>query len=386
MERLSIQTISSEDITSVTLVATYTALDDLALFIQLYLEDLAGGGAYRVCLTKQIGGTGTVYQSPTTGIGVDATEDNLYVGTVPIPVLADDVVKVYVVGLATDSSVSGYVEFFGEEINESFIRSAIGMSSANLDTQLGAIQTDLDNPGQYQADVSSLALESTLTAIKGAGWSDETLAALKSVIDAISSGQLDQSDIRSAVGLASNDLDTQLAALQADLDNPSQYKADVSSLALEATLTAMKGAGWTDETLKAIRDSVSVVDGNVDDILADTDELQSDDIPSALSAIDGKIDTIDSIVDGILVDTGTTIPAQISGLNDLDADTILSSSIDGLYSLKDVFKLMAAMLAAKASGGGTDTITFRDLSDTLDRIIFTVDDDGNRLTATYNLT
>lgn len=38
--------------------------------------------------------------------------------------------------------------------------------------------------GDYKADVSGLALEATLTAIKGAGWSTETLAAIKSAIDA----------------------------------------------------------------------------------------------------------------------------------------------------------------------------------------------------------
>jgi hypothetical protein len=39
--------------------------------------------------------------------------------------------------------------------------------------------------------------------------------------------------------------------------NSSDLKADVSALALEATLTAIKGAGWTVEDLKAIYDIVS---------------------------------------------------------------------------------------------------------------------------------
>jgi len=41
--------------------------------------------------------------------------------------------------------------------------------------------------------------------------------------------------------------------------NSSSLKADVSSLALEATLTAIKGAGWTDETLKAIQEAVEAI-------------------------------------------------------------------------------------------------------------------------------
>jgi len=45
-------------------------------------------------------------------------------------------------------------------------------------------------------------------------------------------------------------------------DAADTYKADVSALALEATLDAMKGAGWTDETLKAIKDAVDAISGD----------------------------------------------------------------------------------------------------------------------------
>lgn len=75
------------------------------------------------------------------------------------------------------------------------------------------ITVDDKQPCVWMADLAEsaqTALEATLTAMKGAGWVDETLT-----------------------------------TIQADLDNPNQYKADVSALALEATLTAMKGAGWT---------------------------------------------------------------------------------------------------------------------------------------------
>lgn len=53
-----------------------------------------------------------------------------------------------------------------------------------------------------------------------------------------------------------SEYDTVIAALQTDLDNPAQYKADVSAIALEATLTAMKGATFSGATdsLEALRD------------------------------------------------------------------------------------------------------------------------------------
>ena len=54
-----------------------------------------------------------------------------------------------------------------------------------------------------------------------------------------------------------NEYDTVIAALQTDLDNPDQYKADVSALATAAALTTHDG-------------KLDTVDGNVDDILLDT--------------------------------------------------------------------------------------------------------------------
>ena len=130
---------------------------------------------------------------------------------------------------------------------------------------------------------SGLALEATLTAMKGAGWTDETLVKIVSDIAAISAGSgataqevweyatrvltagtnIDLSALATAANLAILDgkVDTAdavadaiklktdlipaspaeageytaaIAALQTDLDNPDQFKADVSALATTA--------------------------------------------------------------------------------------------------------------------------------------------------------
>jgi hypothetical protein len=46
---------------------------------------------------------------------------------------------------------------------------------------------------------------------------------------------------------------------------------------------------------------------------------------------------------------------------------------------------MVAVLAGEVSGGGTTTITFRNLDDDTDRVIATVDSSGNRTAFTYDL-
>jgi hypothetical protein len=86
------------------------------------------------------------------------------------------------------------------------------------------------------------------------------------------------------------------------------------------------------------------------------------------TTLDGKITTIDGIVDAILVDTGTTLPAEINAVY----SDVMNATVEGTYTVQEVLRIMAGALAGKLSGGGTTTLTFRDLSDTLDRITATV--------------
>lgn len=60
------------------------------------------------------------------------------------------------------------------------------------------------------------------------------------------------------------------------------------------------------------------------------------------------------------------------------ASVIMDTVVEGTYTVEDIFKITTAILAGKCSGGATTNITFRDLSDTLNRVISTVDASGNR--------
>lgn len=62
-----------------------------------------------------------------------------------------------------------------------------------------------------------------------------------------------------ATGFSTHNAAAIWAAANRELSTPANYKANVSPLALEATLTAMKGAGWSTETLKAIQDAITAV-------------------------------------------------------------------------------------------------------------------------------
>lgn len=82
---------------------------------------------------------------------------------------------------------------------------------------------------------------------------------------------VDAADIRSAIGLATANLDTQLSAINSKTTNLPASPAN------EATLTAMKGAGWVDESLESIQAmngiGFTIVVGDVGEIKAKTDQL-----------------------------------------------------------------------------------------------------------------
>jgi hypothetical protein len=56
--------------------------------------------------------------------------------------------------------------------------------------------------------------------------------------------------------------------------------------------------------------------------------------------------------------------------------------IESGFTAGEILKMLSAVMAGKSSGGGGATITFRDLADSKDRIVATVDSNGNRTAIT----
>jgi hypothetical protein len=116
--------------------------------------------------------------------------------------------------------------------------------------------TDAISAAAVRADAvtklqANLALEATLTAIKGAGWDTQTLAAIDVLIDAIKA----KTDNLPADPADDSDIDSQLAAIKAVVDNVHDtdlpaVKAETASIledtgtTLPATLATL--AGYTD--------------------------------------------------------------------------------------------------------------------------------------------
>jgi len=68
------------------------------------------------------------------------------------------------------------------------------------------------------------------------------------------------------------------------------------------------------------------------------------------------------------------------------ATTLLATAVDGTTTVAESIRLHNSALGGKASGLDTTTATYRDLADSKDRIVATVDADGNRSAVTRTLT
>lgn len=107
-------------------------------------------------------------------------------------------------------------------------------------------------------------------------------------------------------------------------------------------------------------------------------------------------------VDLSTTDTGTAGPlfvkGSVSGVDDViaiydvaaDANTFAdalldrSAGVETNRTLRQALRLILSVLAGKASGLGGTTATFRDTNDSKDRIVATVDADGNRSAVTLD--
>jgi hypothetical protein len=91
-------------------------------------------------------------------------------------------------------------------------------------------------------------------------------------------------------------------------------------------------------------------------------------------------------------------PSDVKVVKTADADTWLlgtagadahldkANGVETGYTLRQVLRLICAVLLGKVSGGQTGTETFKSINGTDTRVVFTDDGLGNRTAATYTVT
>jgi hypothetical protein len=96
-------------------------------------------------------------------------------------------------------------------------------------------------------------------------------------------------------------------------------------------------------------------------------------------------DQIATAVWSAIASSNNTTGTMGEKLNDAgSASNPWNETLEGTYTAADMMRIVTAVLAGKVSGGGTGVETFRDINDTKDRVVSTVDSNGNRTSVTID--
>lgn len=302
---------------------------------------------------------------------------NASMGSVTISGLATSDIKVYKGSSMTQrSSTSGFSLIDTDGID---LDGIVGLHGIALDL------SDNTDSGFYAADNQYFVVLDNIV-VNGQTVSPmiatfdivEAPSTLEEVIDGIWNAVLGDYAISGSTGEALS-----LAATAANVPSASDiatavWGAATRLLTAGTNIVLAKGTGvtgFTDLDAAGVRTAVGLGSANLDTQLGTIDG-NVDTTLAGVVTIDGKIDTIDGIVDAILADT-----AEIANISDAIGERLL----DGAITWEEALRGMAAVLLGKASGLATTTATYRDLNDTKDRVIATVDGDGNRSAVTRDL-
>ena len=251
---------------------------------------------------------------------------------------------------------------------------------SDIDAQLAAIKAET----ALIVEDTATTIPATLATIEGKiDTADTVVDAIKAKTDNLPTDPADDSDIDTAIAAVKTvvdailvdtgtTLDGKITAILADTNELQAELADggrtdlLIDAILEDTGTTIPG------TITTIDNEVAVIDGIVDAILADTNELQTDLTDGG--RLDLLIDAIKTETASILEDTGTDGVVLTAGA----VDAILDEVVVGTYTMRQLLTVFASALAGKLSGGGTTTLTFRGINDASDVIVATVDANGNR--------
>lgn len=304
---------------SITLDASASASNDFYLHSYIRIVGGTGSGQNWRVINAYVGATKVASITPNWITAPDNTSVFVIAGSAESHVRQVEASAITATSLATDAITAAKlaadavaeIQSGLSTLTQADIRTAVGLASANLDTQLSALSTALTTIDDF--------LDTEIAAILAA-------------------------------------VDTEVAAIKAKTDNLPTDPADASDIAasfssIASTLSTI--AAYIDTEVAAI---LAAVDTEVAAIKAKTDNLPTD--PADQSALEALIDAVPTAAENA-------------------AAILAAGDVDG-YSLEETLKLCLAALAGKLSGAATTTIVIRAADDSKDRITATVDADGNR--------
>lgn len=261
------------------------------------------------------------------------------------------------------------------------VRSAVGLASANLDTQLDALPTAAENADAVWDEARA---DHTTAGSFGQGAASVQGNVTGSVASVTAGVTLAASAVQAIWDALTSALTTvgSIGKLLVD-----RIDAAISSRLASASYTA------PDNT------SITAIKAKTDNLPADP--ADASDIAASFTTVNTKLDTIDDLIDTEVTaikaktDLIPASPAAVGSAMTLtsgERDALATAHLDladgvetGL-TVRENHRVAFAACGGKLSGAATTTVNIRNKADTKNRIAATVDADGNRSAVTLDLT
>jgi hypothetical protein len=285
-------------------------------------------------------------------------------------------------GAPVGASISADLAAVQADTDNLQTRIPAALVSGRIDASVGAMAANVMTAAAAAADLttelqSGLATAANLATV--AGYLDTEIAAILAdtnelQTDWVNGGRLDlildarasqtsvddlptNAELATALGTAD---DATLAAIAA-LNNLSSAQAQTAAAAALTAYDPPTNAEMEARTLIAANYATAA---GVSAVETDTQDIQSR-LPAAL--VSGRMDaTVDA-----------------TGMESGAIDAILDDTIgDGTLTFRQALRVLVAGMAGKLSGAATTTVTIRNLADSADVVVATVDADGNRSAVT----
>lgn len=393
MRLIETDTLSNQNISSALEVGSYTADADREMVVRLFADQVAGNGDYTAYLTIQRAGAGSAYRAiPITTAAAASGVTAVALTTVAVPVKSTDVVKVYLTGLAGDTTtVDTIVEWWEADYlrpttaGRTLDVSATGEADANV-VQISGDSTAADN---LEAMMDGIVSGSVLQG-------GETLAFTVSLTTPMTSAQIingllyypdtgvnagrayrrvaDYSDL---TGLLTLDAALGFTTTIGDAFYllPAHLSVDADSISGSTTAADNVEANIGNlDAAVSTRATPAQVNSEVDTALSDYDppthaELVSEinDVQSDIAALSGTTLTLTSVVNGntVTVYVGDTWEFTLSGLGSLTAYEVVTfivkqneyaSDDDAILYLRSDTGLARLNKASATAGDGSLTV------------------------------
>jgi hypothetical protein len=352
-------TFSGIDIHTILLLTSYTIVTPGKYTFQVYLDAVAGGGDYTLNMRRKFGGVGVDYVLvPKTTYTAAAGAQAIGFPSIGVECNTNDLVSFYALGLAGDTAVTGTAYIYMDD----WVRSTTPANTFDVSaTGEGGLDFNNIKDASGAKTLTNITVPVATSVGTVTGNVNGSVASVTNpvVASAVAGGYV------TATGTVNANV-----VSQANIDFGALQKSSLNA-ATPASVTTVTGnvngsvasvAGNIGGTVQAVVDGYVTVTGTVSANIIQWRGTQ----PNVL-----QTNRVDAYVGENNDKTGYALSAT-------GVDAIIDEIIEGTLTLRQSLRIIYAVLFGKSTGGGTASVTFRDIGDTKARVTATVDANGNR--------